>query len=280
MEQSPYYQFYFNKVFVIESLPVYESRIGKNLHDDTIRPRTWQHSVLKSEYIYVSDADELFQVLTKIEAQVAESLMLPYIHFEMHGSMQGLHLQQNVVTWHEVTAYLRNINIATRNNLMLSFATCYGNEIHKLVDFNDRAPFFGFIAPTSLVSITTVKNGFDIFFTKLFTGQGFRDAYDALNDECVGDEHFALDNCEDAFTKPLKKQILELQDPNYYFMYVIERANEMLAYEGIRNRYSLIELIEQAKEIVSRVLVSCIQDFDFFLMRDLVPHTMTSQKLN
>jgi hypothetical protein len=277
-EQLPYYKFHFNKVFVMESMPLDEHRTGMHLHDDTIRPRTWQHSVLKSEYIYISNSVELFSTLDYIEQQIIELQQLPYLHFEMHGSRIGVHLQQDVVTWNELTNRLRRINILARNNLMISFATCFGNEIHKLIDFAERAPFFGFIAPIATVSTKTIEVGFNAFFTKLFTGEGLGSAYEALNDTCINNEYFVLDNCEDTFTRPLKKQITDLQNPSYYTMYVLERANEMLSFPGIRRLHSLPELIQLAKMLIDEI-ISLTRDLNFFLMRDLPQHTITSQKI-
>jgi hypothetical protein len=272
-DESLHVSFNFNKVYVIESSRPDDELTGKEVFTSAIRPRTYQ-GILEAEYVYVINEIELYELLTRIEADVANKLQLPFIHFEMHGNTEGIELEQALVSWKELTEYLRAINVATRNNLMLSFATCYGNEIHRLIDFSDRAPFFGFIAPVASVSFPTIKSGFDAFFNVLFTGGGVIEAHKALNNECSGDEYFVLDNSEYAFTRPLKKQIAELQNPVTYAKFVLNSASEMLLFPNLSRLHNGAELIELAKETTNQVLLDLIADLDFFLMRDLPPHQM------
>src|SRR5688572_22519897 len=125
-------KFEFNCIYVIESLPEFETKTGTILYEDLLRRITYKIDFLKSSLIRVENKIDLFTELEKIKSLALKGGHFPYLHFEVHGSIKGLVLpSRELVTWLELSNRLREINIIIRNNLFVSFATCFSAYIYE-----------------------------------------------------------------------------------------------------------------------------------------------------
>lgn len=166
------------------------------------------------QLIPVPNRAKLFEVLEEIKDHTKDWLK-PMIHFEMHGSPDGLGLSEesDIVTWEDLKEPIREINIISKNNLFVSLATCYGADFLKLYEGWKPCPFFGFVGPMIEVGERDLENSFCEFFTTLLQTDSFQDALFAIQKSLLsptGQGQFAFTNCDLYFnlqTQQFKKQI-------------------------------------------------------------------------
>ncbi|MDW7729305.1 MAG: hypothetical protein SCJ94_04775 [Bacillota bacterium] len=118
-------------------------------------------------------------MFNKIRDEVKLEDIYPMIHFECHGSPDGLYVTNGeFITWQELRRYLIDINYACRLNLVIVLAACNGYHIIKVAEKLDRAPFLLIIGPEGEVSTGDVERDFDAFYASFFDDL---DGYAALN---------------------------------------------------------------------------------------------------
>jgi hypothetical protein len=168
---------HWNSIVVIESLSSAE-KTGQELFDSKLARRCLQHGY-QVAYVNVVDKSELFAALSAVKDSILEG-HLPVLHFEMHGNSNGLELESDeLVSWFELGNYLRVINTAMNNTLVVVLAACFGIEIGTQVMPMFRAPFRCAVAPMEAVSRGVIEEGFDDFYDML--PRSLPDAIRALN---------------------------------------------------------------------------------------------------
>ncbi|RYU81259.1 hypothetical protein [Hymenobacter persicinus] len=176
--------FIFNKIWIIESLGVVDKPTGTILYNDLIKNKSSQLQTLDSELAIVKDYDELVSVLDRIKSDVQDKHHFPFIHFEIHGSNDKMGLvlaSSQFVSWTEFASLLREINIETRNNTMVTTAVCFGGRAFIEIDPVLPAPFAGIVGPYEAVYVNDIEEGYNAFFDLLLNGNGFDKALTALN---------------------------------------------------------------------------------------------------
>jgi len=104
------------------------------LHEELV---AWCHSApVTPHYHFVQNSRALFGVLNRL-VEKARGGAFPALHFETHGverapgpmaTSVGLVLaSQEIVSWRVLYPYLTAINEATRLNLLVFVAACYGS---------------------------------------------------------------------------------------------------------------------------------------------------------
>lgn len=160
--------FDFNKIIVIESLRKHEQKTGRKLFDSIIKKFPAKAEYFKVDYKEVNSKRELFNLFNDIKEEVVKTHYFPFIHFEVHGSKEGLVLNSAYkITWEILTKFLREINIATKNNLFVSFASCHAAFIFQEIDILKKCPFVGFVAPFGEIRNYEIEETFETFFSEL-----------------------------------------------------------------------------------------------------------------
>jgi hypothetical protein len=137
----------FNCIYVIQSLPDHETQTGSLLYQD-INIRTFRYEHLKAKLINITSKKELQQALYDLNEAFFFQGLVPYLHFEIHGSKEGLVLKNGeLVEWESLRPLLSTINYNIKNNLFVSLATCYGAYLFSAVEMTERIPFCGFVGP-------------------------------------------------------------------------------------------------------------------------------------
>jgi hypothetical protein len=124
-------------------------------------------------------AADLQNYLGQIAQQAANGLR-PIIHFDTHGSaVAGVSIAESNehVSWAQLVAWLRPINIATGNNLGIVSAACCSMHIYKEISVEKECPFFVMIAPTETVSFGFIERNAVRFYDEVFTGSDIIAAY-------------------------------------------------------------------------------------------------------
>lgn len=131
---------------------------------DTVKRMTYKMPFLKTEFRRVINKSDLISVFSEISGTI-DMGDSPFLHFEIHGCPDGFVLNNHqLVSWKDIGDELRKLNIKTRNNIVVSLATCYGAQIFRNILPSKPAPFYGFIGPVDTVLERRVLAGFTQFF--------------------------------------------------------------------------------------------------------------------
>lgn len=230
----------FNTVYIIESLPRGESRTGKELHQH-LKHLSFQVDGLQCRYEEVNSRKAFVKLLHRIQ-QGMEQGRIPFLHLEIHGNANGLTFANgDDIEWDALHQHLRRLNVATRNNLVVSFAACRAAGAYFGIDPMVRAPFVGVVAPFTLVSVEEVEVGFSAFFSELLRSFDLPAAVDALN-HAVSTPKFQFLHAE-GFFEMLWGMLEDMYtNPVTYQQRIRESMSTALHSRSIRHSYSLPEL--------------------------------------
>lgn len=175
--------FEFDKIYVIESL-VEGERTGQELYNSVIQ---WFENLssIGTSFHSVEGKEELISVLEEISTDCALNGFKPLIHLEIHGlpDKSGLALVQDLISWEELSFYLRRINIASRWNLNLTLAVCYGNYLFKTLSLSDPSPVAGFLGSFEEIFLVDFVPRFEDFYTTLRDNLSLDEAITAMMNE-------------------------------------------------------------------------------------------------
>lgn len=167
-----------NSIILISSPKNNELNVGRRLAEDldalrvAVRDFHFEHHI-------VSTRQELIEVLRKIARQARKGLR-PIIHLDMHGDQRrGLELNSSgeFAAWPELIAWLRKINIKTRNNLCVVAASCYGLHMISSISIHNAVPFYCLIAPEYEVSIGFIDVKMSLFYRRLLQTGNLENAF-------------------------------------------------------------------------------------------------------
>lgn len=177
----------YNGIVVIQSLQDNEKQTGTILYNDIIARRCDKNG--HGKYFYnPSSKNELIEVLKDICHNVIHDDLFPILHFEIHGSEQGVELKNgDRVLWKELQDYCRLINVKTKNQLIITLATCWGSGICQMIDITKPAPYWGYIGPREEIGEGDLLEDFTDFYDSLLTEQSWDEAIEKLVDN--GNRH-------------------------------------------------------------------------------------------
>jgi hypothetical protein len=216
----------FNRIYVIESLDEDESKTGSNLYHDLLRYREYALEHVFAELVMINTKDDFRKLSTKIYNDIIRTSHIPYLHFEVHGCMEGLVLTSGErILWSELYNFCLEINRIVKNNLFVSFATCYGAYIFSIVDPTKPSPFFGYIGSPVEIYSQEIEASYNAYFEALLRSFDFNQAIDALNlANPKGQNRFVCYSSEQIFDIVSEKFILALNDSDF----VKQRIENML----------------------------------------------------
>lgn len=193
---------YFNKIYVIQSLPDFEIQTGSELFDDIINRRTYEDSSLTAVKIDVTNRDELLDLLNQILIETKQKSIIPYLHIETHGYQKGVELKSgDKIEYKDLVEVLRKINIASQNNLFISVGACWGGHIQDVTDIFEPCVFRGFIGPMDKIQTGNLQLLFTEYFSELLLSQDFDKALQVLYAQNKSEVEFHCYRAESFFDK-------------------------------------------------------------------------------
>lgn len=193
--------FQFNTIYVLESLLDQEDKTGEILFNDTIKRNSERTDLFYTKFLKVPDKTTLIEYLKTIN-EYSKKQYHPFIHFEIHGSEEkdGLVLKSGeLIKWNELADETRQINVTTRNNLVISLATCYDAYFCTEMKILKAAPFCGCVCATSQIPTYEIIPRFTIFFETLFDSRDFDLAITHLNEANNFKYRFKFMTCDELF---------------------------------------------------------------------------------
>jgi hypothetical protein len=159
-----YYELSYNVVFVIQSLKEGDLATGELLYNDIIRWKC-ERNETSARLIDVSTKQDLFNFFLEIKTLASKGILIPILHFEMHGSKIGIELKnKEVITWQELGSWCREVNVIVKNQLVIGMATCMGAYFFYAINILERAPFWGYIGPKKKIGAGRLLEDFSKFY--------------------------------------------------------------------------------------------------------------------
>jgi hypothetical protein len=157
-----------NALFWISSLKSGEEGTTRRVTED-LTP--FFNSIgLSYQYWTPRSAAELDTALDTV-AHAATEGMCPILHFDTHGSDRlGLHVADSgeFVSWGRLIQRLRTINVATKNNLCVVSACCFGFHAIKALQITEPCPFYILIAPEHEITFGFIEDNIFRFYQDAF----------------------------------------------------------------------------------------------------------------
>jgi len=127
----------------------------------------------------ISTAFELLETLNNIR-EVSMRGYKPIIHFDMHGNEDGLLISgsEELLLWDDLCNALRQINVATQNNLCVISAVCHSLHLIDKIKVSEPAPLYLLIAPRNEVSFGFLEDNISKFYRSAFDHENIVQAYE------------------------------------------------------------------------------------------------------
>jgi hypothetical protein len=263
--------FRFNRLFVVESLPDGELSTGKMLIED-INPLITASSIkFKIELKQVATRRDLFNFFQDVAVAARQSNLLPMMHWEIHGNEDktGIVLRSGeCVSWLEMKPILTEINVAVRNNLLITLAVCSGAHLIFIVWPWDRAPVFGLVGPVQAVTTEAVMDGYSAYYKELFSSFDANAAWNELNNS-VDHPYDVFDflYCEYLF-REVYKQYLSEYNAKEAAARLSERLKDYPVWKEFHPRARQRRIIKETKELTRPMFEKYREKF---FMYDLHP---------
>jgi len=175
--------FRFDTVVVLDSVPASEDpQTGPWLRDTVLSPLAAEHG-FRLLYRRIENRDELFSSLASIARAVREAGVGPIVHFETHGTEQGLALaDSDIVPWPVLKPWITDINRACRMNLLTVMSMCHGWHWVSQLQPVEPAPVWALIGPINETLPARLQEAFQAFYPALLSTMDAREAVNAMNE--------------------------------------------------------------------------------------------------
>lgn len=211
---------FFNKISVIQSLGENEHHTGTKLHEDIKLHNIIHDRGLEIELLETKSKSDFIHVFETLTNEAQNKGVIPVVHIESHGSedTEGLILSSGeFLDWNELKIHAVNLNIATKNNLLIVLAACHGANFAKKLVPSDRAPCWGLAGPTKAVSSDSILRSFSSFYQEILKSGSGGKAVKKLNENCQeGDIEYYFITAETFFTLTYQNYITYLCCDNEY----------------------------------------------------------------
>jgi hypothetical protein len=173
---------HYNKIVIIQSLK--EGRTGTHLEEDINASAVFKGAHVRAEVVDVESKQGLYEALKSIQNAARGGAYMPLIHFETHGNSDPPCLalvSGETVPWTELQCHLAPINEATRFNLIISVAACFGAGIVNAVNPMEPSPCWGLVGPLERRNAGDLLRDFLGFYEELIVSKDGDKALRRLN---------------------------------------------------------------------------------------------------
>jgi hypothetical protein len=161
----------FNKVIFIESLNSNELKTGKSLAEDLEYIKIENNLPIPIEYFDISNSSEFLYCLRELTEETKKNNIFPVLQIDAHGSdnPHGLVMRSgDLIEWLYLEDQLRKLNVASKGNLLLVTASCFGQFANMSVAIQNRAPFWAVVGAMEIIQVHDIQRTLRLFYSSLF----------------------------------------------------------------------------------------------------------------
>lgn len=183
----------FNQILVIDSLSDGERGLVDRLFDDM---QLWASVCGQAPAIVrktLTTASDLPALLDECADVAWREPYVPMLHLECHGHGTGLQFSDgSILHWADLKPNLVALNVATKLNLVIIVAACFGGGVARISGAEDRAPFWGFVAPKEEIAAGPLSDAMAVFYETLLNTKSAQLAMEALRGSQAGNKFWYL----------------------------------------------------------------------------------------
>lgn len=200
----------FNKIYILDApARAGERRSGKELYA-WLKNRAIQAEIT-AERIEIHSKKHLVKVLNELGNEAEQGRFVPVIHFEAHGNTTGMEVRPGeLIEWSSLLNLTRRINVATINNLILSFAVCHAGFLYAEIDIFKPAPFYGFVSSIEEIQFGALESGYSSFFDSMLSAGSLNHAVTGLNTD------YNVESAEYG-VEPVKQEMFDFKLAEMFF---------------------------------------------------------------
>ncbi|MDX2278482.1 MAG: hypothetical protein NW218_02795 [Saprospiraceae bacterium] len=261
---------HYNEIVILENLKP-DDNSARKLYGDLIhyRGKDGKFDLLYEKF---ESLEDLKRKLTSIKEKMKSDRRFPILHFEVHGSINGLVLNsEERITWEEMNNELVKINIAARCNLIVAMGVCFGgridfNAIIRAVSENGRSPYFGLLGSQREMYNDEIYEDFFAFYKALLNGASFEEAFEHVTGSL---ELYSSEKNIDTLVREAKK---DFGSPNFNAICVealdnwLKQGQDPLPGKPYKEK---LEKVKEFQQLRSLNKLKAIRER--FLMIDLFP---------
>lgn len=173
-----------NSIYILDALSSTELQTGRRLSEE-LGDLAYDVDSPYCSYIRTSSSADFLAALSKIENLCASGIK-PVIHIECHGDVNSgviIGDQKEKITWEDLSERLRHINKASRNNLGVVMAGCFGLYAIRPITINRPSPFYFLIGSQVEVSAGEIDETMKKFYRALFADGSLKSAMSQLSEK-------------------------------------------------------------------------------------------------
>jgi hypothetical protein len=259
-----------NKTFgiaIIESLKADDRKTGTFICEEVLKSVRFKHLNINTYFYSVNNRIEFFDVLYNIIDKIRNDEYIPILQIETHGYEDGIELSSSeIITWEEVIAETRKINILLKNKLALFICACEGNSIIGSIDPSQRAPFRFLISSFKKRYPVEILDAFTEFYNSIFSAVPIAECIQLMNKVIAADK--TLFNC--ITSSQCFDSMVDLnRDVNNYNRFLNQIAN---VEKASNTEYKDVEfaIVSQKVEKKVKLMVKDLENMrGYFEMTDL-----------
>jgi hypothetical protein len=203
----------FDSIFILELLGPGDERTGLNLFRTVLEPRGLSHH-LHTSHTQLHHHSQVIPSLWNIHAECTRRRLSPILHFETHGTTEGVGLDPStLVPWDALVPPLRAINLTSEMNLVVTLAACHGLSFVRALNPLEPAPVWAMFGPNEQVFQSEVDAGFGQFYSTLLDTRNLSQAVSALRSETWLPEAWLLRSAEFFFSVVYGRVLEETSRP-------------------------------------------------------------------
>lgn len=166
-----------NAVYILDCLKSSELQTARHLFEE-ISDLRYETETPYCKIVRITSSAKLFSELDDIRKLCLEGVK-PIIHIEAHGGMtSGITVgdNQEQVSWAALSNALGKINNATKNNLGVVMAGCFGLYAIKPIKISEPSPFYFLIGSENEVTAGEIDEAMKKFYRALFQSSSLENA--------------------------------------------------------------------------------------------------------
>lgn len=226
--------FTITKIIVIQSLETEEFQTGTELAKYLDYLTGQYELIIPVTLIECESAIDFIGLINRLVDEAAEG-EVPLLHVELHGDKESGLIFQNSseLSWSGCSELLRQLNRATKYNLLTFFAACFGAYFLGHINVLKESPCYAIVAPTEKAFPDEVLNGCKLFYSELFRTWDAGTAVAAIQRQRLTEGYWFGETAEAWFRRMVLKYA-EIEFTNKAIQRRSKRLYQLLQNEGKR----------------------------------------------
>ncbi len=175
------------KVFIIQSLKTTDLlKSGEELNKKL-------SATIAGDFKSVETDEELYAQLDKIKSELKDNPGQYVLHFDCHGNKSGIGVYDKkdnlyFISWEDLRDKLREVYLASDQKLIVSFSSCEGFNVAKLVANFKPCPYYLITGSFKKIGFQDSVDGYCTFYNNFDSAKDFsanikevRDSYPRLD---------------------------------------------------------------------------------------------------